>query len=239
MNDVSVFGCVGTTFKEIFRNWRTLLVALFIPALAISAVELSSLQYPDSFPYNLIFWALGAPFYVLFAVVCHRTVILGADSLPNVFGLFWTERETGFLGWTVALIIVNWCIGLGFVFVALLMPGGILSGIAPLALLAVIFYLYARLCMLFPATAVGDRTSFEIAWSLTYGNGLNVMGILIFTVGPLLALMLGLAWLLEDAPAFTQHLAYQTMGHILWATAVCAVSVTYRALSAYEETVLP
>ena len=99
-----VWATIGEAVMAIAKEWKTLLKAIAVPALLLAAVNVvdqaflaviggSGLAY-------LLFWLLlpGAVFTMI-AISCHRLVILGVDSLPNAWGLFWSWRETRFFGW--------------------------------------------------------------------------------------------------------------------------------------------
>ena len=204
--------------------------------MCISFIEYVCLEYPSRLPYRLLFWALTAPFYVLFAVVCHRSVILGGSSLPNRFGLFWSARETGFLGWTIAIMVVTWLLGIGVVLLALFSPFP--EFVTLLLVWLALAYLYVRLAMVFPATAVDDEASFDRAWSLTYGNGLRIMFVIALSVAPVILVLAGLFYLLETG-ALLSYVFEEIVAHVVMLFGVCALSVSYRELIDFENSALP
>ncbi len=236
MNVLPVFESVAATWRAIRREGTALIAALAIPAVCISVLEFLSQDFPSRFPYTLLSWALAAPFYVLFAVICHRSVILGGASLPNRLGLFWSERETRFLGWTIAIIVVTWVLGIGVTLLALLSP------LPPIVTLVVVWlafvYLYVRLAMVFPATAVEDDASFERAWFLTGGNGFRIIGVIAFSVGPII-LALAVFFYLFGSDAFLWYVIEEISSHVVMLISVCALSVSYRELIDFETSALP
>lgn len=234
-NELPVSESVLATWRAIYREGFTLLAAVAIPAACISIIEIIGQAYPDQFPYPLLFWILMAPFFVLFAVVCHRSVILGGDSLPNRFGLFWSRRETRFLGWTIVIILVTALAGVGVELLAMLSPFGPLLTSIGVALL--IGYVYVRVAMVLPATAVDDSTSFDQAWFLTSGNGLRVVFVIVFATAPVVIVLTLLAYLLDFEGFFIIFLA--VLGrHAIALFAICALSVSYRELIDYENSAL-
>ncbi len=217
------------------REGFALLAAVAIPALGISIVEFIAEDFPHRFPYTLVFWLLSAPFFVLFAVVCHRSIILGGDSLPNRLGLFWSARETAFLAWTIAIIVVSWVLSFVIGLVALLSPFGF--WITFLAIVTLLSYFYVRLAMVLPATAVEDGTSFGRAWSLTSGNGFRIIFVIVLTVAPVVIAALMLLYLL--AGNFLGILVAVVSRHAIPLVAICALSMSYRELIDFEESALP
>ncbi len=213
-----------------------MLVALAIPAGCISIVDFVADGYPSRFPYSLLFWLISAPFFVLFAVVCHRSIILGGASLPNRLGLFWSPRETGFLGWTIVIIILIWLLKLGTgLTVVLISPFGFT--ITVLAMAVFLIYMYVRIAMVLPATAVGDRASFDRAWFLTSGNGFRVMFVIAIATAPVLFATIVLLYLF--GASFVGVIVAVLARHAIPMVAICALSVSYRELIEFESSALP
>lgn len=238
MDGLPILATAAEAVSEIRNNWRSLVKALIVPAIAISTVETVQLRFSDGLLYSLLFWSLSAPFYVLFATVCHRIVILGSASLPSVLGVFWTERETRFFGWTIALILVSWGFGLVVGLVALLMPislFGLQTPWLPFALIGLITaYFYLRLSMVFPATAVDQRTSIEDTWYLTAGHGFRIMGAIGLPAIAVAVVFSTILYLFSDPNSVPYVLITEVFGHTLFMTVVCTISVAYRSLSGLE-----
>lgn len=175
MYGLPIFTVILEALSEFSRNFPALNKALVVPALGILVVESIETTFPSEFPWTFGFWALSTPFYVLFAIVCHRIVILGAGSLPSSIGMFWSERETRFVGWTIALIILGWFSSVFFGILAVIIPRSVLGVSTPclpfLAIGLLFGYFYARLSLVFPATAVDHATSLSIAWNNSSSHG--------------------------------------------------------------------
>ena len=235
MDGLPVFRVVFDAIGEIGTKWRSLFKALILPALAATSVEAIQATFPDRFPWPLIFWVFSAPFYVLFAVVCHRVVILGESSLPSGIGIFWSERETRFLGWTVALIIASWGLGLVLGMFALILPGSILGLSTPwlpyLVTGAFLFYFYIRLSLVFPATAVDRSTSLADAMLLSTGNGLRMMAAVLIPSIPLLGFGYVLSVLIGDLNSIADLVVWEITAYAIMTITVCVVSVIYRLLA--------
>ena len=200
MNPLPILQTVLLSYAAIQRHWQSLLVGLVIPAACISIIGLATAELPANPLYALAELAISAPFYVLFAVVCHRTVILGSESLPNRFGIFWSERELRFVGWSVALfllmLVIAFFVGFFLAAAAQAIPEGPLPILFYLVIWFGFTYLYTRLSMLFPATAIDERTNFERAWRLSDRNGIRMVAVGLLTAGPFAALFFVVVYLL-------------------------------------------
>jgi len=238
MYGLPIFGVIIEALSEFARNFPALLKALIVPALGIFLIESIETNFPSGFPWTFGFWALSAPFYALFAVVCHRTVILGAGSLPSSVGIFWSERETRFVGWTIALTILGWFSAFLFGFLALIVPRsafGMSTPWLPFLTLGLLFgYFYARLSLVFPATAVDHTTSLSIAWNTSSGHGARMVSAFVIVLIPAIAIYYMAAELILDPNGILS----QVVGNIIWylilALSICLLSVIYRVLSGME-----
>jgi hypothetical protein len=159
--------------------------ALLLPAgaLLIIATLLFATGNGRGLTYQLPFIIAQAFVYTLFAVTCHRVVLLGDDSVPR-FGLAsWSARETRFIGWMIAMYLVFAAVSLVPMIVLTSVLIG-LTGIKPdggaslqpfqwAILLASVpgVYVMARVSLVLPATAVDRRLNLPWSWERTAGNG--------------------------------------------------------------------
>lgn len=147
--------------------------------------------------------------YTVLAVRVHRLVLCAENAGQGL--VRWTGRETRFLGW---LVIVYFYLVLIFALLALLVGAvgaiahlpeagwwwGTLMFIASLPAA----YLFVRLSILLPATAVDQRRTIAWAWALTEGNGwrlvivLWLVPMLLSTLMPVLEVSSLLGWLAWD-----------------------------------------
>ena len=142
----------------------------------------------DSSGWLFMLGALRVGVYTCLAVMVHR-LVLRADIAENLkFPFFrWTKRETRFLGWLVVVYFY-----LTLVFVAVGVVSGALGGLLPWAdstqawVWQFIFvlislpaaYLFVRLSVLLPATAVDQKPDMAWAWTLTEGNGWRLVALM-------------------------------------------------------------
>lgn len=238
MDGLPVLSSFVSVYGEVARKGLALLKALIVPAIAIVGVEWISLGYPSRFPYTLLFWSLSAPFYVLFAVVCHRLVILGVDSLPSTAGLFWTERETRFLGWTIALTMLGWGGGLLLGVFYFVVPEIILGMRAPwlpgVTVMLIAAYFFLRFSLVFPATAIDHKTSLVDTWDLTAGNGLRLMVLVALSVAPIILLFVFSSLFTDSWTSGAQIALATVFWQITSVFAISSVSIAYRELSGVD-----
>ncbi len=188
----------------IAKDWKALLKAIAVPTVVVAGAHVVSIHeyfvvsiqdYLEDVKYvvqvkyavqnvlNLVGIAVG----MVIAISCHRLVILGVDSLPSAWGLFWSGRETRFLGWTflIAFSLGAVVLPIPFVFRELspnlsLSPN--LRALAALVFTVSVFcggYVSARLSIVLPATAIDQRPTLKGSWRLSRSNGWR-LGLVVF-----------------------------------------------------------
>jgi hypothetical protein len=179
---------------------------------------------------NFLLVFLNAMVFTLFAVTCHRIVLLSEAETP-VFGIHsWSQRETRFLGWTVTSAFYFMMIGLAMaMFADVFSPSSFKhKGLSPLFYAALIpgAYVFARLSVLLPATAVDERRDIKWAWDATSSNGWRL--VLVVTLLP---------GVLGTAVSFFEMRQYpivEFVGHFLSyalvAIEIAVLSVSFRFL---------
>ena len=186
-------------------------------------------------------------FWVVFAVAWHRRYLLPAESTTVREALRWGRRQTRFLLRAIAvyaLLLLAW---LALVLVGSV--GGAAAGAAgagavlPLIVVSLVAGLYgfARLALLFPATALDELLTFVDCWALTRGNGWRLVAIILLVAVPvtLVGAVIGyLVMAVASAAAgpgnltvsFVRALVDQTLGFIGIAVGVSALSIAYEKL---------
>ena len=131
-----------------------------------------------------LFFLIKLIFYTYIAIITHRVILLGADSVSN-WGVYkWTRRETNF---SVRIVILG----------LILLPADFLSFLpTPISLVATIFFLWAagRLALTFPGIAVDEKMTFNLSWNWTRNYNflmLIIVGLIpaIFSVASILMAM--------------------------------------------------
>lgn len=169
---------VGEATREAYRRRASLLSALLFPTVCLLLISSFSTALALS-PVAQTFFALAyLPFYVIFATVCHRVVLLGENSLPHRWGIFWTERETRFLGWFIGIWFLYFGlslpIGVIFLYLSSMDVGWNTTWIASFVSYLVVAYFEGRFSLVLPATAVDKRSDFKASWTMSRGKGLLI-----------------------------------------------------------------
>lgn len=203
---------VWDAIRGLVADRSTLWPALIIPGIGIMGTEWLFQYLAAEGLRSMAIWLLKLPVYVLFAVSCHRVIILGRSYLPSASGVYWTMRETVFLGWTIGLGLLAATLSLLIAFVRLLlrdwadMPT--VTWITDLTLYLFAAYFLMRFALVLPAAALEHRLSFADSWAATRGNGL----VLAFAIG---------------VPAFMELLAFRTLDSIIATPEALLSSVPY------------
>jgi hypothetical protein len=184
---------------------------------------------------NFLLCLVYAALFTLFAVTCHRLVLLDPEAVAKNPVPGWTRREGLFLGWMVGA----WLLFVVVSLVTLMIFAGTLGrgsesfikewfGWFETAARVPAVYLFARLSPLLPATAVDQRVDLRWAWDLTRGNGWRMMVI----VGVLPWVLSWVTPLLYRDGATTVELVVLTVAGIaLFAFEIAALSISYRELT--------
>ena len=226
---------------EVVGKWRPLLRALIVPAVLMTATNFAT-QYAMTWHYNtfgsterlavlgyiqFVVWLL---LYVLFGMSCHRIILLGEGSLPNRFGIYWTMRETRFMGWVMLVGLIYMLLMFPFQLATVyLPPHSVHWSVAWYLPLLLATYVDGRVSMVLPATAVGERSSIGESWRLTRSKGLHIMAALVIVAVATDLVAMGTRYLLQHLEQ-TALLASRVISFPLVAVAVGILSVTYREL---------
>ena len=224
-----VWATIGEAALAIAKEWKTLLKAIAVPAMIVAGVNV---VFPEGLSLlALPLMVLSGVFGMMIAISCHRLVLLGPDALPSALGLFWTERETRFLGRSVGLMLISGgLVSLGLVLIGGLVFGAMLAvGVSPAPLststrdfLVVVFmfalgpvflpvaYVSARLSLVLPATAIGQHLTFKDSWRLSRSHGWRLALVLFLPGFFLMPLSLGGSLLLPGG--VLQYLSALVMG---------------------------
>lgn len=217
---------------------RAFAVALCVPVLlGIAYSVLWEYYRPMAFPW--LTWLVSCGLYglvfTLFAVRCHRLVLLDAQAVAREWRPRWTWRETRFFMWVagfwlfgiVALVVMLMVVVNAWVMIA--GHESLETQWAEQAVRIALLYPLGRLCVMFPATAVDQHPPPQLgwAWQLTRGNGWRLM----IVVGALPWLFAQLTGAVYRSEATTfEWLLVGLLGFVLLAVEIAAVSLCYREL---------
>ncbi len=224
---IPVWQTLSDAFSFILNESALFAKALILPVLIFISLQALGLfvAHPDS----PIHWLISFANLILFAWmmnVCCRLVI---THDPGHRG--WTSAETWSAVWLLCLnFVMSLMAGLPAfaVFTVMLMIAPLFA--LPVALCVFFLldvYLCARFVLVFPATAMGDKTSFRDAWEMSDGNGWRL--VLLFALVPFLyGLAAFLLFLLLPVPIFLALLFI--LGTFFALVGVVAVAMAYKKL---------
>ena len=223
---------IAEAFARTNSNLKLLIYPLSVISLFILAYEFVVPNYFDE--YNKFGLAIGmcihVVLYALFAITCHRIVILGFDAVPK-FGLFkLSSREIKYLAYIGISYLFFFVTYLGFewFFGHLFQLGADISIVLSLlyfAVMVICLYSVGRLILVLPSVAVDNPISPKTSFKLTEGNGWRIFFVVIIV--PLLSGIL--VGLLPDG-----LIVLEVLGSIFWlylyVIEVSALSISYRYL---------
>jgi hypothetical protein len=237
LGSLSIASVVLGAFRTVWLNRATFLRSLALPgSLLVVLFVGGSYGIPGPLWLAFMAFALYAAIFAVYAVICHRLVLLpeaasSASWMPRITG-----REARFLAWLVSV----WVMAIGSVLIVVMVLVNLLPTDtfeqfrgAQVAFMAATSYMFGRLCMVFPAAAIDHRPSVKWSWDLTRGNGWKlavIVGVLPWVIKE------GLSLLFRQEASFVETLIIAAAAVALIAVEVAAVSLSYRALTAREPT---
>ena len=225
--------------------------ALALPVFLLCSLTLCSHYLKGLAPYPLLvvlfiaYWLV----FVWFAVTCHRLVLLDPARIAKRWQLRWSLRETRFLGWLIGLALISLMViwPLTTILGTVVLNVGNFSGDVRLnpstelrpgwlrwtlwASYAAALYVFGRLCVVFPATALDRKVNLQWAWRLTRGNGSRLFAV-VAVLPSLMSFLLDFAY--RDDATTVEAMAITFVGIALLPVEIAAVSLSYRELSTDE-----
>jgi hypothetical protein len=177
---LSIVDTIFGTLAHLIEKRAALSQALVIPAVLLAVLDLTDARLDaGGWPLSLAYTVASVLVYCVFAVSCHRIILLGSSSLPNPWGCYFTWRELRYLGWSLLIPLMAIAILLPSIvaLVALhaVLPESIsqfkLSGGLVILLGVMLVYAMARALLVFPAVAIDQRPTMSRVWRLSAGNG--------------------------------------------------------------------
>ena len=237
MQNLPVNRIVKEAVLIVWRKRFMLLQALIGTGVALASLDMArnhALEKPH-WVFVLLFSVSSAIIFTLFAVTCHRIILMGEATVPRYGIHSWTRRELRFLGWT----IVGYCYFIGITMI-IGMPTAFVSSILfTYEFTHKIFqvfgyavwlpgaYVFARLAILLPATAIDERHDMKWAWDLTSNNGWRLAVVVILLPGLLAAAV--------DFFEIRRYLIIEFILHLLsyalMAIEIAVLSVSFRFLA--------
>ncbi len=198
---------VGATFAEayslVFGRLGLLVKAAAFPYLISTVLAVLSVTAPSNWVLAMIVVILGFVPYTIFGVSWHRVTLLGPRAGAPSVTPAWERRHSRFLGYALAVTLIGY--GLVVVIalsgVLLAMPLGesavwILAVAVVFGGSIVFFYMIMRLSFVLPAVAVDETYRLAHAWTHTRGQGFRLIGLMILTAVPMVAVSWALGGIL-------------------------------------------
>jgi len=174
-----VFKVIKAGFILVKTNARPLIKSLLPTGILLFILNIIEIKtyWPAGDAVQLLHLAITGGVFTLFAITCHRTLLLGSQSVPQYGVTSWSAREWRFLWW--GMVAYFFLIVL-FMLVAIMLsvftssvggPGFGFSG--ALSLLGIIpgIYVFSRLSILFPAVAIEKKVGWDWALATSKYNG--------------------------------------------------------------------
>jgi hypothetical protein len=221
--------------NEVVRKRTTLIGAAFLPMVGIFLINAVSAEMSLSGFSQFGIALTTLPFYTLFATVVHRVVLLGEQSLPNRWGIFWTEREFRFLGWLIGIWFLYFALSLptGMIAIAFFEVFGFwnLTWVATFLSYIVVAYFEGRFSLVLPATATDRRSSFEESWAMSRGNGMMIAVALVIPAMILIPIEWALYGAVDDAFRPIMDLVWMLLVLPILAVEIAIISLAFDKLS--------
>ncbi len=262
---------VGATFAEaynlVFGRLGLLVRAAVFPYLISTLLAVLSLTAPSNWALTALVVILGFVPYTIFGVSWHRLTLLGPSAGAPSVTPAWDRRHSRFLGYALAVTLIGYALSIVIVLSGVLLAVP-LGGSAVLVLVVVVggsivfFYMMMRLSFVFPAVAVDEAYRLAHAWTHTRGQGFRLIGLMILTAVPMVAVswalggILGLVFLgdltmptgTEGAPPeavmqdfaagntasfIVVQLIMVAFNYLLTAVMVAAISIAFRSCTGW------
>jgi len=182
---------LSEAFDSLIEYKAQLFKVLIFPFILLVAFSLLEYIYRDKF--SLIV-SLAVPFFIgmMATITTHRIILIGSKSVSTRRLLKITSREIKFMSYGAGVILFL----IPLLFLSVLPIIG-----KPLALI-ILFYLFSRISLVFPAIATDKSLSFLQAWKITKSFKVQKMvlitGLLLITLitlGIFIQAIPGVGWI--------------------------------------------
>lgn len=237
---LSLARVLSGALRVLWQRRGVFLRGLAFPGIAIVALQVAYWHFDpdwtDAAWASWLVWGVRSLLWIVFAVICHRIVLLDPHAVEVPIFPPWTWRETRFLGWFALVyglvILVTWVGAMAFV--TILLPALLkfttdaVAVMVPAVAMVFSTYLFSRWAVVFPAAAIDVPGDLKAAWQLTRGNGLRMM---VIAGGLPWVLRYASWWLYRDEPTLVEVVLITALGTALIALEIAALSLAYRELS--------
>jgi hypothetical protein len=171
-NPIQLDAIILDAISNLWSNKLNFFRILIIPVLLVFALEYYRIHILDANKFGLRFLISFIEFFIgcIYAISCHRLILLGDDSVPSLGLRIPQKREFNFIGWTIltGLIVAPiWILAAFFIFKFDFIHIQLKFYLAIIPAQIIL----ARLIIILPAVALDHRPSIKWAWKQTSGNG--------------------------------------------------------------------
>jgi hypothetical protein len=229
---------VVEAFALPWRRRAVFVKALLLPAVALVALKIGWWIAVDDMPRWMSWaaWAGAGALWILFAVTCHRVVLLDLHASDVRLVPGWGRRETLFLLWLAVIYAVVLALGWVIFMVVVTVVGNVWTQatwflddeLLNYGWLVLATYLFARGALVLPAAAIDARMSLPQAVRLTHRNGWRmvlVVGFLPWGFHVLARLIYG------DEPNIPRGAIITALATLFLVVEISALSLCYRELT--------
>lgn len=187
MRKLSIGATFGQAYSLTFGNLGLFARVAAVPFGLILAMNLALILFANPpkdwmvIAQNILTIIIQVPIFTSW----HRFTLLPRSQAVPTMGFTFTLREVRFFGYLLAMSL-----SIATPSLLLIAAGQQGNRLVALLLLVVVLLVWARLILVFPAAAVGDRVHLRDSWRLTQGNGWRIFWLQILVSLPLGAVML-------------------------------------------------
>lgn len=218
--------------RLIFKNAKVLSRVLLIPFIILVITGYYALLTENNDNVNgFIFFGLSIISLIvqaIYAIDIHRILLLGEKSIPK-FGILTLSKREGeyiwfVLGLVLTLIMIPSILGI-FIGAAIFDSKSPFFFMFIYLLMALTYYLWGRVSLVFPSIAIDKAISYEDSWE--YTKNYNIVIIITLMIFPLI-LSVGLNYFIDLL--FSTIILTQLVSTIILIFTIGVLSVTYKYL---------
>ncbi len=260
LRKLAVVQTLSEAYGRVLTNLPLLARAALVPFLLSLALVAASLAAAESLPLTTLIMVLGFVPYTIFGIAWHRVTLLGPAAGAPPLVPAWRQRHWRFLGYLAAVTLIGYGVTVMVFSIALTVvqpgaEGGPRAWSVVLVTGALILtYVMMRLSFVFPAVAVDEAYRLKHSWTHTKGQGLRLLGALLLTAIPMLALVWVVSALLgaflftepaapeaqveavaaENSVAiFVSQMVIAALHYVLMALVVSVISIAFRSCTGW------
>ncbi len=257
LRKLAVLQTLSEAYGHVLTNLPLLARAALVPFLLSLALVAASFGAAESLPLTTLIVVLGFVPYTIFGIAWHRVTLLGPAAGAPPLVPAWRQRHWRFLGYLAAITLIGYGVTVMVFSIAFTVvhPDAEIRPRAWSFVLVtgafILAYVMMRLSFVFPAVAVDEAYRLKHSWTHTKGQGLRLLGALLLTAIPILALVWVVGALFGDflfaAPeaeteaviaensfaVFVSQMVLVALNYVLMALVVSVISIAFRTCTGW------